>query len=117
MSRRETTGGITVEFDLHDGTFDAFCALISKNATQSVAEEAGCLRFDILLPAGATQPQKIFLYEIYTDRAAFNFHLASEHFNEFDKATRDMISAKRIHEYQIIENSKPPRATLLTAPV
>jgi (4S)-4-hydroxy-5-phosphonooxypentane-2,3-dione isomerase len=111
MTLRHRSGNrayaITVEFDLADGAFDAFDALIHENARLSLAEEPDCLRFDILTPLGATVPRTVMLYEIYTDRAAFDLHLASRHFKEFDAATRAMVTGKRVVEFDVTENAKP----------
>lgn len=96
---------ITVLFDLVDGAFAIFHDLVSDNARQSVASEAGCLRFDVLTPA-APQGSQVFLYEIYEDRAAFDVHLASAHFKLFDRLSRDLVQAKTITAYSVEENAK-----------
>lgn len=97
---------ITVEFKLKPGCMDAFLALVRDNAAISVREEADCSRFDVLVPRGETRPDSVTLYEIYADRAAFDAHLATRHFLEFDRATRDMVLAKLIGEFDADENAK-----------
>ena len=68
---------ITVDFYLHAGTLEPFLILIKENARTSLAEEPGCDRFDVLIEKNS--PNHIVLYEIYKDRAAFDFHLKSPH--------------------------------------
>jgi quinol monooxygenase YgiN len=45
----------------------------------------------------------VFLYERYGDRAAFEAHLASEHFLAFDAAVRGMIAAKSVRTLQRVD--------------
>ncbi len=97
---------ITVEFKLKPGCMDAFLALVRDNAAASVREEADCSRFDVLVPRDSARPDTVTLYEIYADRAAFDVHLATRHFLEFDRATRDMVLAKLIGEFDADENAK-----------
>ena len=96
--------GITVNFELEEGAFDTFQRLVSENARESVATEAGCLRFDVLTPPGGGE---VFLYEIYRDRAAFDLHLATPHFRRFDEITRDLVRCKTVVAYSVQENAKP----------
>jgi (4S)-4-hydroxy-5-phosphonooxypentane-2,3-dione isomerase len=97
--------GVTVEFTLRPGTLDAFLRLVEANAAASVADEPGCLRFDVLLPAGGEGPD-VFLYEIYADRAAFDHHLTTTHFLAFDEATGPMVERKAAGFFSVRENAK-----------
>jgi quinol monooxygenase YgiN len=85
---------ITVDFQLHPGRLQEFLPLMLDNAEKSRTLEPGCHRFDVLLPAGETD--RVFLYEIYQDEAAFQAHLKTAHFIEFDAATRSLIKDRRI---------------------
>ena len=103
---REAADGcvILVEFDIAAGHLDAFVALVRENARLSVERER-CRRFDVLLPA-ADASRRVVLYEIYDDRAAFDEHLATSHFLDFDAATRPMVAGKRVLEYGLFEAAK-----------
>ncbi len=85
---------ITVEFVLHPGCMAQFMPLMLDNAEKSRTLEPGCDRFDVCAPAGETD--RVFLYEIYHDEAAFQAHLKMPHFVEFDAATKAMIKERRI---------------------
>lgn len=85
---------VTVTFRLRLGTADAFLPLMRANARTSLAEEPGCRRFEVCLPERG-DGHEVFLYELYDDRAAFDAHLASAHYREFDAATRHMIESKQ----------------------
>lgn len=87
---------IVVEFTLNEGVLQRFMPLMLANAKASLDSEPGCERFDVLQKSG--KPGEIVLYEIYRDRAAFDVHLKSAHFQEFNIATAPMIREKRIVE-------------------
>ncbi|WP_353183192.1 putative quinol monooxygenase [Bosea sp. (in: a-proteobacteria)] len=85
---------ILVRFRIGPGQMPAFLPLMLENAEASRRDEPGCERFDVLQPQG--QPDAILLYEIYTDRAAFDAHCASPHFKAFDGATQSMVVEKEV---------------------
>jgi autoinducer 2-degrading protein len=102
---------ITVAFELVEGAFPEFHRLVAENAALSVGLEPDCLRFDVLTPADAVVPTHVFLYEIYRDRAAFDLHLASDHFRQFDQRSRDLVLSKTAVAYRVEENAKVATAT------
>ncbi|MDP5218933.1 putative quinol monooxygenase [Ruegeria sp. 2205SS24-7] len=85
---------VTVVFNLKPGMRDAFLPLMTKNAAASRREESGCQQFDVCVGG---DPETIFLYEVYDDRAAFDAHLETAHFKSFNKATSEMIADKVVH--------------------
>ena len=85
---------ITVDFQLHPGAMQQFLPLMLDNAERARTLEPGCDRFDVLLPAG--EADRVFLYEIYHDEAAFQTHIKTAHFIEFDAATRALFRDRRI---------------------
>jgi quinol monooxygenase YgiN len=91
---------IIVDFRVRPGRRAAFRELIDANARASVANEPGCLRFDVLEPAG--EKDRILLYEIYADRAAFEAHVGSEHFKAFDADSAAMTEAKSVVECELV---------------
>ena len=93
---------ITVDFYLLPGALDPFIALIKENARKSLAEEPGCQRFDVLVQRGV--PDHILLYEIYKDRAAFEAHLKSRHFAEFNAASAPYVKDKKVIEYEYVND-------------
>jgi quinol monooxygenase YgiN len=101
-ARREYA--ITVTFELEEGAAEQFHRLVAENARQSVALEPGCIRFDVLFPA--TRTHEVFLYEIYTDQAAFDFHLASAHVKSFDEETRTLVRKKTVNAFTVDQNAK-----------
>ena len=107
LKRKELAGlqegfsmiAVIVAFELVPGKANEFMPLMQRQAKNSRSLEAGCVQFDICFDSSS--PDNIFLYEVYEDRAAFEAHLASDHFKEFVAATGDMVSAKM---EQIMDN-------------
>jgi quinol monooxygenase YgiN len=87
---------ILVEFRLKPGSRDAFRRLIDENARTSVREEPGCRRFDVLEPM--KEKDRVLLYEIYDDRAAFEVHLKAGHFASFNEASAPLVAEKIVRE-------------------
>ena len=85
---------VVVEFRLKEGAQSQFRRLIETNADASVRNEPGCLQFDVLEPEG--EGDRVLLYEIYSDKAAFDFHLRSEHFRTFASHSEPLCLGKSI---------------------
>lgn len=86
---------VAVEFMIHVESVAAFMPLMIENARASRTDEPGCRQFDVC--TDRTRPERIFLYELYDHRAAFDAHLATTHFKSFDAATVSMIAAKTVY--------------------
>ena len=74
---------IIVDFRLKAGAHAEFRRLVDANADASVRNEPGCRRFDVVEPRG--EPDRVLLYEIYDDEAAFDEHCRSAHYARFDR--------------------------------
>ena len=66
---------------------DQFIAAITEDAQGSVHDEPGCLRFDVI--QDANDANRIWLYEVCRDEAAFQAHTQAPHFIKFRDATKD----------------------------
>lgn len=83
---------VIVDFTTKAEHAQAFMGEMIANADASFTSEPGCRQFDVCVdPNDAT---KIFLYEVYADRAAFEEHLRSPHFLAFDQKTAPWIEQK-----------------------
>jgi autoinducer 2-degrading protein len=85
---------IVVDFHLKPGTRSQFRSLIDANADASVKNEPGCLQFDVLEPEG--EGDRVMLYEIYSDKAAFDAHLQTAHFHAFAGASEALCLQKSV---------------------
>lgn len=63
---------------LKAGSFDAFMRAMRVNAAASVRDEPGCLTFDVM--RDRSDPDLVWLYEVYVDEAAFEVHMQTPHF-------------------------------------
>ena len=60
-------------FEVEEANLDAFLAAARADAAQSLANEAGCLQFDVFVDRAA-HPTRVMFFEVYADRAAFDAH-------------------------------------------
>lgn len=86
---------VTVTFQIKPDQMNDFMLLMKANARTSRAVEAGCHQFDI-----CRSGNRVFLYEIYDDRAAFDLHLQSNHFKTFDVAVASMMTDKQVSMFE-----------------
>ncbi len=100
---------VIVDFRLKPDTHAAFRRLVDANAIASVRSEPGCRRFDVLEPKG--ESGRIVLYEIYSDRAAFDDHLKTEHFADFDAAAADLVAQRTVSQFDLVCEGSGPQAS------
>jgi quinol monooxygenase YgiN len=93
---------VLADFTLKPGTRDRFVELVSRNAAASV-NEPGCRRFDVLTPRDGAE--RVVLYEIYDDEAAFEAHMQTPHFAEFRRATADLIEDRSVEKHDVRQNA------------
>jgi quinol monooxygenase YgiN len=62
-----------------------------------VTAEPGCLQFDVV--RSRTQPNRITLYEVYADAAAFELHKKMPHVAAFFAAAKGMIANQSFHDF------------------
>ncbi len=89
---------ITVTFEIDPEHVDDFRAAMETQARTSLEEEDGCLQFDVC--GDPDDPTVCFLYEIYTDREAFDVHLASAHFKSFDATVAPWVASKTVKAFE-----------------
>lgn len=90
---------VAVWFEIHPNHMSDFAIAVSENAKTSLAKEPGCRRFDV---AQAEDPERIFLYELYVDEAAFEHHKGTPHFKAFDAKTKEWVVSKSVEFYHLI---------------
>ena len=76
---------------------EKFIPLTHQQATLSLRNEPACKHFDVC--SDPEKPNEVFLYELYDDAQAFETHLKTQHFIEFDKAVSDMITSKMVNTF------------------
>ena len=91
---------IVAEFNVVAEHVDDFLDAIKINAGHSVAREPGCRQFDVCIDP--VRGECIYLYEVYDDEPAFQAHLESEHFHDFDQSVGDWVLEKTVTAYHRI---------------
>lgn len=66
---------------------EAFLEAMLDDARGSIRDEPGCLRFDVI--QDSSNPNCIYLYEVYRDEAAFQTHLEAPHFIRWRDTVQD----------------------------
>ena len=69
---------IIAPIQIKEGCKEEFVKALLPNAQAAANTEPGCLRFDVIQDAGDTN--RLWVYEIYVDEAAFQAHQSSEHY-------------------------------------
>ncbi len=93
---------VLVDFEIKSGFEDQFNTAMVEQAENSLSKEPDCHYFDVC--RDPDDGCKFFLYELYTDRAAFDVHLASDHFVSFDAQVAVWIDTKTVRLLQRVES-------------
>jgi autoinducer 2-degrading protein len=80
-----------IDLDIAPAEMDKYLAAIKENGAASV-KEPGCREFNIMV--SATDPNHVFLFEVYDDAAAAEAHRATEHFKKYAATTASMVTAR-----------------------
>ena len=90
---------VTVLFEISEGHVEAFRDAVVQQARNSLEREADCRRFDVCVDPA--DPQRVFLYEIYTDKSAFDAHLQTWHFRSFDHQVKQWLVSKKVMVWEL----------------
>lgn len=93
---------VTVEFEIRAENVDQFRAQMLLQAANSLANEEACRQFDVCFDS--EDASKCFLYEKYDDRSAFDLHLSSDHFQQFDAEVSAWLVAKTVRTWRQATN-------------
>lgn len=91
---------VTVALVIKPEAMEAFMRLMKENAKASLTQEPLCHQFDIC--TDPSDPNSVFLYELYASRAAFDAHLATAHFRSFNAATVEMIESRQLRCFESV---------------
>jgi quinol monooxygenase YgiN len=85
---------IIAEFEVRPDKLEQFLELARTDASQSVANEPGCRQFDVTLDR--EEPNRVVLYEVYEDSAAFDAHLEMPHLAAFRAGIEGLIVSRQV---------------------
>ncbi|WP_236471417.1 putative quinol monooxygenase [Pseudomonas syringae] len=83
---------VIAKIALHPDALAAFLPVAAADASDSLAKEAGCIAFNILVPED--DETYVVFHEIYRDRAAFDLHLTQPHFHVFERDAEHLMIGK-----------------------
>lgn len=89
---------VTVRLDIDPGNIREFMRAMGEQAHHSLTLEADCRQFDVSVDP--SDLRRVFLYEVYTDKAAFEAHLATAHFRNFDATVRPWVTSRVIETWE-----------------
>jgi autoinducer 2-degrading protein len=95
---------VIVEFTIREEFAQRFRDRVRQQARDALEGEAECHVFDVCVDP--RRADFVLLYEVYTDRAAFDAHLASAHFIDFDETVRDWISDKQVADFDRLTSAE-----------
>lgn len=84
---------LVVELETAAGQRDAFVSRVLEHRDNVLANEPGCLRFDVT--ASVEQEDKVFLYEVYADDAALETHGNTDYMKRYLDDTGPMIARRQ----------------------
>lgn len=82
---------LVVTIDIKPEHREAFIEAMLEDARGSRENEPGCVRFDVI--QDEANPNRIYLYEVYRDRAAFEAHLQTPHFLKWQATVKDWFAS------------------------
>ncbi|RJG10121.1 antibiotic biosynthesis monooxygenase [Pseudomonas cavernicola] len=91
---------LILKTQLKPNSFEAFMAAMRINAAASVRDEPGCLAFDVL--RDRSDPDLLYLYEVYTDEAAFEAHMLTAHFLASRPVVNPLIVSQEVIEADVL---------------
>lgn len=94
---------VLAQFYVKDGQLAKMVDVAKVDAKASVANEPGCRRFDVLVPRDGAN--RVVLYEIYDDEAAFQAHLETPHLKAFRDAIVPLVADRHVETFDIDENA------------
>ncbi len=85
---------VTVEFVVEAQHADAFNEAVKQQAHNSLTRETDCHQFDVCVDP--QDPRRTFLYEVYTNEAAFQVHRATDHYANFSATVSGWVESKTL---------------------
>lgn len=92
---------VVVSFRIEPGKMEEFLGHMRVNAQSSLRDEVGCHKFDVC--TDPSRPDEVFLYELYSDEAAFGVHQTMPHYAAMGKAAAGLVAAKELRTYCVVE--------------
>ena len=94
-ARAETAApyAVTVDYEIKPDQIENYLAALKENAAATI-KEPGCRQFDILTVA--SDPNHVFLLEVYENEAAAEAHRKTDHFKKYAETVKPMVVKREL---------------------
>jgi (4S)-4-hydroxy-5-phosphonooxypentane-2,3-dione isomerase len=93
-----------VDIDVVPGQIENYLAAIEEVGAAAIKTEPGCSEFDITI--SQKDPNRLFIFEVYDNAAAFDAHLKSDHYKKYAAAVKDIVAKREVHPLSSIAMMK-----------
>ena len=80
---------------------------MTAQAKRCLANEPGCLQFDVVQDPKA--PTRFVMLEIYKDDDAIKAHQESEHFKNFRPVVSELLAERKVEVFHMVSDGKAKR--------
>ena len=91
---------LVVDFTVKPGTKTQFLEIIQEHASKTLENEEGCLQFEVC--DAVEGENRVFLYEMYADDAAFEVHKTSPTLARTRERYADIVESRDIHVCNVL---------------
>jgi (4S)-4-hydroxy-5-phosphonooxypentane-2,3-dione isomerase len=89
---------VTVYLTIDPEHVGPFREAVLRHASNSLTKETGCRQFDVCFDPA--DDLRVFIFERYDDRAAFDVHTGSEHFQWFANIAGPWIASRQLDTWE-----------------
>ena len=91
---------LVVDFAVKPGRKAEFLDIIRGHASKTLENEEGCMQFEVCDPVEGEN--RVFLYEMYADDAAFEVHKTSPTLARTRERYADIVESRDIHVCRVL---------------
>ncbi len=80
---------------------------MTAQAKRCLANEAGCLQFDVV--QDPKTPTRFVMLEVYRDDDAIKAHQESQHFKDFRPVVGELVAERKVEVFHMVSDGKSKR--------
>ncbi len=85
-----------------------FKEVMTAQAKRCLANEAGCLQFDVV--QDPKEPTRFVMLEVYKDDDAIKAHTDSQHFKDFRPVVGELVADRKVEVLHMVSDGKTKRS-------
>ena len=90
------------------GLEDKFKEAMTAQAKRCLANEPGCLQFDVV--QDPKEPTRFVMLEVYADSDAIKAHTDSQHFKDFRAVSGELLADRKVEVFHMVSDGKTKRS-------